>query len=325
MRHAPVQQQADAGLLVAALPFGKDPDDLIRNDAESWRKLIDEARPYIDFWLERMATNHDLASPQGKAAAAAEMMRLVGVIDDPVIRSHYLQKAARLTQVPEEDLRSIRPATRGHRQESRPRLQPGGRRSAAARVVGTDPREGFLLALLLQWPQLRESGLEIDDGLLWEADARQVYEIWRNCDGNVLKSDLPAELFDYYERLILWRLPLSTEKEAEEALRDCVEKLNQRRLQAEKQAIAAQIADLQEQIGPSLLDGAGVEAPESTPEGATTTDFPAAEQLQQLLQRDMEIGWELHKRDRSDSRLTVRAEAGAPDDGRQAVEMNADG
>lgn len=325
MRHAPVQQQADAGLLVAALPFGKDPDDLIRNDAERWQELIEGARPYIDFWLERIAANHDLTSPQGKAAAAAEMMRLVGVIDDPVIRSHYLQKAARLTQVPEDELRTLRPAAQAPQQRPSARLQPVSRRPTGGRGVKADPREGFLLALLLQWPHLREKGAGIDEGLLWEADARQVYEIWRNCDGNVLKSAFPAELFEYYERLILWRLPLSTEKEAEEALQDCVEKLKQRRLQAEKQAIAAQIADLQEQIGPSAPGGAAVAALEGTSELGATTDFSAAEQLQELLQRDMEIGWELHKRDRSESRLTIEAEAQASEDGRQAVEMKSDG
>lgn len=325
MRHAPVQQQADAGLLVAALPFGKDPDDLIRHDAESWQKLIEEARPYIDFWLDRIAGNHDLASPQGKAEAAGEMMRLVGVIDDTVIRSHYLQKVARLTQVSEEDLRSIRPAARNVRQAAPQRPQATDRRPAGARVVKADPREGFLLALLVQWPQLRELGLEVADDVFWDAEARQMFENWRNCDEIVLKSALPAELSDYFERLILWKLPLSTEKEAAEALRDCAEKLNQRRLQAEKQAIAAQIADLQEQMGPSSFSGEAGKALETAVGGGTTTDLPAAQQLQQLLERDMQIGWELHRKDRSESRLTGESAEETAEDGRQAVEITADG
>ncbi|MEK7247705.1 MAG: DNA primase, partial [Chloroflexota bacterium] len=216
MARAPLERQADAGLLVAPLPFGKDPDDLIRREPDDWRPLIDEARPYIDFWLDRIASNHDLSSPQGKAEAAGEMMRLVGVIDDTVIKSHYLQKVARLTQVNENDLRSIRPATRGVRQSRDTRPQEADRRSTAARMAKADPREGFVLALLVQWPQLREQGLEAPEEVFWDAEGRQMYEIWRNSDGNVLKSALPAELFDYFERLILWKLPLSSEKEAAE-------------------------------------------------------------------------------------------------------------
>lgn len=328
MARAPLERQADAGLLVAPLPFGKDPDDLIRHAPDDWRQLVEEARPYIDFWLDRIAGNHDLSSPQGKAEAAGEMMRLVGVIDDTVIKSHYLQKVARLTQVNENDLRSIRPAKRGVRQSRETRSQLADRRTNAARMAKADPREGFVLALLVQWPQLREQGLEVPDEVFWDAEGRQMYEIWRNCDGNVLKSALPAELLDYFERLILWKLPLSSEKEAAEALQDCVQKLNQRRLQAEKQAMAAQIADLQEQIGPSSFSGEARAALTASDEGGTTEEIPASEQgseLQQLVERDMEIGWELHKRDRKDGRLTVEEDATGAEDGRQAVEMTADG
>jgi DNA primase len=325
MARAPLEQQADAGLLVAPLPFGKDPDDLIRHEPDDWRRLIEEARPYIDFWLDRIGGNHDLSSPQGKAEAAGEMMRLVSVIDDPVIKSHYLQKVARLTQVNENELRSIRPTTRGARQG---RDTQTGRRPSAARMAKADPREGFVLALLVQWPQLREQGLEVPEDVFWDAEARQMYENWRNCDENVLKSALPAELLDYFERLILWKLPLSSEKEAAEALQDCVQKLNQRRLQAEKQAMTAQIADLQEQMGPSSFSGEATAALMASDEGGTTEQLPASEhdsELQQLLQRDMEIGWELHKRDRKDGRLTVDDDAPSTEDGRQAVEMTADG
>ncbi len=320
MAHAPVERQADAGLLVAALPFGKDPDDLIRKEPESWHRLVDEARPYIDFWLDRIAGSHDLATPQGKADAAKEMMKLVGVIDDMVIRSHYLQRVARLTQVNEEDLKPVRPALPARQMPVR--QQP---RRAPARPSKEDPREAFLLALLVQWPQLREDGLEVPEGLFWEVEAQRTYEIWRNCNENVLESALPAELLDYFERLLLWKLPLSSEKEAAEALRDCVEKLNKRRLMAEKQAIAAQIADLQEQEQPSSFSRTGDQTPEAAGEGGTTTGLPASEQLQQLLRRDMEIGWELHKRDRRDGRLTFESDVETADESRQAVEMSTDG
>jgi hypothetical protein len=201
----------------------------------------------------------------------------------------------------------------------------------AARTVKSDTREGFLLALLVQYPQLREDGLKVPEELLWDTEARQVYEIWRNYDENAIKSALPTELLEYFERLILWKLPLSTEKEASEALQDCVQKLNQRRLQAEKQATAAQIADLQEQMGVSSFSHEPAGAILASAEG-DATDSEGDSELQELLQRDMEIGRELHRRDRKDGRLTVEDGAEvtpegerSTEDGRQAVEMTADG
>jgi hypothetical protein len=258
-------------------------------------------------------------------------MTLVGVIREPIIRAHYLEKVSRLVLLDPDALnersRQARPAQR---------TQQSDRRPVAARVVKADPREGFLLALLVQWRQLREAGLEVPPDVFWDTEAGQMYEIWRNCDENVLKSALPAELMDYFERLILWKLPLSTEKEASEALQDCVRKLNQRRLQAEKQAIAAQIADLQEQMGVSLFDGEPAGALSASEEGDTTAqpaDPEGESELQELLRRDMQIGWELHRRDRKgDGHQTDADDADAPPedgrgvgDGRQAAEITVDG
>ena len=72
-RAHPSNSRPTRDFCVAPLPFGKDPDDLIRHDPDDWRTLIEEARPYIDFWLDRIAGSHDLSSPQGKAEAAGEM------------------------------------------------------------------------------------------------------------------------------------------------------------------------------------------------------------------------------------------------------------
>ena len=41
-------------------------------------------------------------------------------------------------------------------------------------MAKADPREGFVLALLVQYPQLREAGLEVPEEVFWEAEARQV-------------------------------------------------------------------------------------------------------------------------------------------------------
>jgi DNA primase len=328
MEHAPPEQQADAGLLVAALPFGKDPDDLIRADTTAWPELIESAKPYIDFWLDHIARRSDLVTPQGRTAAADEMLQLVGVIREPIIRAHYLQKVSRLVLLDEDSLNERSPRARPGRTTQAPAVD---RRPMAARTVKSDTREGFLLALLVQYPQLREDGLKVPEELLWDTEARQVYEIWRNYDENAIKSALPTELLEYFERLILWKLPLSTEKEASEALQDCVQKLNQRRLQAEKQATAAQIADLQEQMGVSSFSHEPAGAILASAEG-DATDSEGDSELQELLQRDMEIGRELHRRDRKDGRLTVEDGAEvtpegerSTEDGRQAVEMTADG
>jgi hypothetical protein len=115
-------------------------------------------------------------------------------------------------------------------------------------------------------------------------------------DREELKKAAGQELSSYHERLIIWKLPISDEEQVPGVLEDCIRKLKHRQLQAEQQAIAAQIAALQMETGPQ---GRDTSALDDVPE--------ASEELQLLIQRDMEIGQELHMRDREGRTHTVRS------------------
>jgi hypothetical protein len=143
-----------------------------------------------------------------------------------------------------------------------------------------DAREEFTLSLLLQHDSLREDGLNVPETLFWDAQARQILVLWKeHAEVNAVKDALPPELEAYFERLILRRLPISDAEQAAEAFADCLRRLQNERLRAEKQATDFQIADLQEQVGVSgLLD--------------------ASEQ--HVIERDTEIGKEIHRHGRSD-------------------------
>jgi DNA primase len=292
------QESTSVDLRVVVLPEGKDPDDFVRADPDGWRVLIDEARPVLEFRLEVAAASHDLTDPRGRSQMVQEYLPLLSAVADPVVRAHYLQRLSRLAQVSEEELTSLVVRPRG-RQEAAVRRSPTAPARGPARVDG---REAFLLALLLRHPELRQKGLGIPEDLLWEAEARQVLAIWReNEDENVLKSAISDELMDYFERLILWKVPQFAETEAAEALEDCVKRLNRRRLEAEQQANTAQVADLQDELGTALISSALTDG----------TIGDVSPELQETLQHGEEIGNELHRRKAKD--------------GRQAVETGVDG
>jgi hypothetical protein len=84
----------------------------------------------------------------------------------------------------------------------------------------------------------------------------------------------------------MYKLPLSDSAEADAVLDDCIRKLKQRRLQEEQQAIAAQIAELQIQDAPS----------NDSPDNGTNSP----DRLERLVQRNIEIADELHRRERMD-------------------------
>jgi DNA primase len=222
-----------------------------------------------------------------------EYLPLLSAVADPVVRAHYLQRLSRLAQVSEEELRTLVVRPRGRRDSAVRRLPTAPSRRGPNRV---DEREMFLLALLLRHRELRQKGLGIPEDLLWEAEARQVLAIWRESEEeNALKSAIPPELMDYFERLILWKVPQFAETEAAAALEDCIKRLNRRRLEAEQQANTAQVADLQDELGTALISSA-------LTEGSIGDVSP---ELQETLIHGEEIGNELHRRKTKDGRPAV--------------------
>jgi DNA primase len=284
-------ESAAIDLRVAVLPEGRDPDDVIRNDADVWRQLIDAAEPVLDFRLSRAVYARDLSDPRARSSLVQEFLPLLRAVSDRVVRAHYVQRVARLALVSEDEVNSmLRQRATGTAGAPRPTSATGPGRKPAGGASG----EEFLLALLLRFPELRSEITDFELDLLWEAQSREILAIWsEDSQLDSVKERVPLELKSYLERLILWRLPISGYAEATEALQDCIGKLKQRQLQAEKQAIAAQIADLQDEMGPALAE--------------QTEEATQNERLQELLLRDMEIGRQLHSRGGKDSLSTVES------------------
>ena len=290
------QESAAVNLRIAVLPEGRDPDDVIRQDRELWRSLIDDARPVLDFRLEASAAAHDLADPRGRSQFVQEFLPLLQAVTDPVVQAFYLQRLSRLSLLSEEELAALLRSGRARtgRQPAR-QTTPG----AGPQVAHADSREEFLLALLLRYPELRAEGLEVKEDLLWESANRQLLASWKQADElDAVKRGLPLELEPYVERLLSRKIPAFDLPQAHEALRDCIHRLERRALEAEKQAVSAQLANLEEEIGVSALV-------EATRTAASNNE---AEELAKLQLRDLETGLKLHGRERSDGRQAVRTD-----------------
>ena len=281
------QDAAAVDLRVAILPTGRDPDDVIRADAEAWRQLIASARPVLDYRFEAAASRHDLSAPRGRSEAVQELLPLLEPLTDPVVRAHYLQRLSRLSLAKEEELSRMV----SRRRRSGRAAEPEAAAPSLGDKRGDARREEFLLALLLRFPHLREAGLEVPLELLWESANREVLASWKQApELDTVKESLPEELKRHLERLVTWRLPEFAAGEAEAALADCLRRLEERQLRVEKQAMAALLAAREEELGASAL----VEAAAS---GAEAAEEPMKEAVV-LQHRDMETGLRLHAGER---------------------------
>jgi len=79
---------------VAALPDGADPGDLAGSDPDGLRLAIEEARPFLEFRVDRVLARSDLDSAEGRAATATEAMALVSEHPDAMVRDQYAMRIA---------------------------------------------------------------------------------------------------------------------------------------------------------------------------------------------------------------------------------------
>ncbi len=74
---------------VADLPPGVDPGDLGQTDPERLRQAVENARPFLEFRLERVFSAADLGSAEGRARAAEQAMGMISEHPDALVRDQY--------------------------------------------------------------------------------------------------------------------------------------------------------------------------------------------------------------------------------------------
>ncbi len=113
---------ADVG--IAIMPEGQDPDDVLRQDPEQWRALIENAIPVVDYTLQQTAQHIDLTTASGKSQFVQEVLPTLSKIGDPIQRRHYIGKVAGLVRVRESDVEeALRQFERSQRRQRPPRKQ----------------------------------------------------------------------------------------------------------------------------------------------------------------------------------------------------------
>jgi DNA primase len=282
------QDSAAVELKVAVLPAGRDPDDVIRSDPETWRSLVAAALPVLDYRFQAASDRHDVSTPNGRSQAVQELLPLLEPLSDPVVRAHYLQRLSRLSLLGEEEL-SRMASRKGRRPKS---VTIGG----GPPLEGTqgESRERYLLALLLRYEHLREPGMAVPEELLWESANRETLGAWkRTPQSDKVKEAVPAELQTHFERLVQWRLPDMSPKQADAALADCIRGLERRQHTAQARAITALLAEKEETLGSSTLVEAAVSGRE--PESDEIREGVGA------LQTGQEIGLKIHGIERKEA------------------------
>jgi len=190
-----IERSAHRGRLtdvgVIRLPEGKDPDEVTRDEPDTWRAATAEPQPIVEYLIDYHARRHDPRTLAGREKLVAAVMPTIRRVTNPTQRDGYLQQLARRSGVEERVLlEELRRPEQVARAVGRPADAHVGSRinleavlaspealdpEAVARTL--EPVEAALLRLLLLRPYLRDGVADrLEPGLFVTTPAR---ELWR--------------------------------------------------------------------------------------------------------------------------------------------------
>jgi DNA primase len=245
LRAVDYENTLDAEVKVIIMPKGKDPDDVIKEDAKTWQYLVEKALPIVDYTFDMVTAGLDLTTAKDKSLAVDKLLPIIAEIKDPVRQAHYLQKLARLVNVAERKLeaalKGIKPSP-GRRQVEEPKPEAAAH---ALRPVFSSPVEEYCLALLLQHPELKGYPQQPSPDYFQNSENREIFVAWQPASNlSALRDKLDTAIWEHLDYLITKSLPPN---QIEEKYADAVLRLREgflRSLATKREAALALEAEL---------------------------------------------------------------------------------
>jgi len=229
-----------AEIRVVLIQNGKDPDELIRSDPESWPHALDAAIPLTEYVLTRTLADIE-PSPAARARALQEhAVPILREIGDATVLSHYVGMTARLLGFKDTEVQSA--VLRGSSARGATRERPV---LAMERPAARDP-ERYLVGLVLRYPQAGLAQLpQLDREDIVDARHREILDSLFRVHGDIdaFFTALPEEIQDYARDVLADTEPrpsgLPTVSSME--LPPAVQRLSQLRYDARWQMIQADL------------------------------------------------------------------------------------
>jgi DNA primase len=156
------EQRFDIEVKVAALPPGRDPGDLWRDDPDVLVKAVEGAQRFLQFKMGRVLAAADLTGPEGRARAAEALVPVLREHPNELVREQYIQTAAGTLGIDHAWFKTAiarRPAVRrGGDEDDGDGSEP---ESPRAEMVAVDPREEDVLRWAIHSPELVHDWLDV--------------------------------------------------------------------------------------------------------------------------------------------------------------------
>lgn len=169
-RAIPIASKVGVQLSMVTIPAGKDPDELIKQDAKKWEQVITNHQDALDWLIDRYRQQLDLNTAAGKRQFSDVTLTVVKQLPDAVEQEHFIAKIAGIIGVTTEALHSkIRSETSAARMKRTKVVQQTPRA-----VVDQTKNQNHFLSLMLMQPALRSYLDPIIEDMFIDDAAKQV-------------------------------------------------------------------------------------------------------------------------------------------------------
>ncbi len=244
----------DAEVKVVVLPSGRDPDDVIKEDAKTWQHLLEEALPVVDYTFNMVTAKLDLTTARDKSLAVDKLLPIIAEIKDIVRQSHYLQKLASLVKVSERSLEATLRRTKAGQDRRLPRQSKEQNQESVTRTLRpllSSPIEEYCLALLLKHPELKSRDVGLLPEYFENSENHELFTAWQQAhDLASLRENLNPALWEHLDALINKNIPAS---QTEQRYNSYTLRLREKYLRS-LEAKRAEIFALEAELGGSGAD-----------------------------------------------------------------------
>jgi DNA primase len=204
LRAVGYENTLDTEVKVIIIPKGKDPDNVIKEDAKAWQKLVEEALPIVDYTFNMVTAELDLTKASGKSQAVDKLLPIIAEIKNPIRQAHYLQKLAQLLNVSEKSIEAALARIKPKPGRGKP-LKPEA--PTSRQPLLSSPKEEYCLELLLKRPELKNSAQELLPEYFENSENREIFIAWRQSDKiESVKEKLGPEIHEHLESLLTRQL-----------------------------------------------------------------------------------------------------------------------
>lgn len=242
-RSLPIIEKKGLTTTIVVLTNGKDPDEVIKKDPNSFKKALKDDLGIYDYLIDKLTLENDIQTANGKKKITDEVLPLLSQISNEVVKEHYLKKLSQAIDISLESLvKQVDKLSTGQKNEE---VSISARDKRKRREVV----EEYLIALILQSENLNaafKKANEILKDYKFEVSSFQkIMDFMINAlksesrfDAKKISQGLPKELLKSFDVCYLKPItPFASEEKYFEDLEKAANELSEINFREKKKAV----------------------------------------------------------------------------------------